>query len=390
MAEHWPDHPGHEKPGRGPCGCSGRGRDQRQAQPDEPEEPAGERFAALIRTDRDAIVRSFARRLEESHNPLMKEPCSRKQVLAMASEIIADVAESVRAGAVRIDDGYKLLCWTFGEVQAQNNLSRADALRASVALFEVAVDALTGRVRDDPALLPSLVTGILALNKSTALRIRETTLAYTGRLLDRVHQAHLSERRRIARELHDRLGEGLSGALRQLELAEITCPESAPGTALARDALVEGMRRLRLVISDLRQDPVTSLEKALTAYVESIAADVCIRLRVSGDETWASPTVIDETYLIMREAIRNSIRHAEPRLVLIGVDVDPRELRAWVEDDGRGFDAGCQDPAPSATAGLASMRERAELIGGTLTITSAPGQGTEVELLVPLPGSRDE
>jgi signal transduction histidine kinase len=357
-----------------------------------------ERFAALIKSDRATILQSFQQRMKESNNPLITDPCSHERAMRIGSEIVTDVAESVRAGGVQIDDSYKLLCWTLGEAQARSHLTPADSLRAAVAFFDVTVDTITGHVRDDPDLLPCFVVAILALNESATLRIREATLAYTGSLIHRIHHAHLNERRRVARELHDRLGEGLSVALRQLELDEITTRpdgslEPPPRTGLGKDVLVEAMRRLRLVISDLRQDPVTSLEKALTHYLDSIAADVDVdvRLRVSGDERWASPVVIDETYMIMREAIRNSIKHGAPQMILIGVDLAPHELRAWVEDDGQGFvTAKHPDGVVSGTAGLASMRERVALIGGRLTITSAPGQGTEIELLVPLSGNRDD
>jgi signal transduction histidine kinase len=113
-----------------------------------------------------------------------------------------------------------------------------------------------------------------------------------------------------------------------------------------------------------------------------------VRLRVSGDETWASSTVLEEAFLIVREAIRNALRHGDPQLVLIGVALAPHELHAWVEDNGCGFTTSAH-PVFTGT-GLASMRERAALLDGRLTIASAPGQGTQVELLVPLPGRRDD
>jgi signal transduction histidine kinase len=70
--------------------------------------------------------------------------------------------------------------------------------------------------------------------------------------------------------------------------------------------------------------------------------------------------------------------------VLIGVELDPRELSAWVLDDGCGFVP--RAAAPGGTgAGLASMRERAALIGGRVAVSSMPGHGTRVELRLPLP-----
>lgn len=355
---------------------------------------SSERFARLIEGDRAAILESYTESLVALHSPLAVDPQARQQVLANGSDIIADVVESVRADFVLIDAGYKRLAWTIGETRAGSELSPADSLRAAVIFFNVTVGTLTRHVADDPGLLPSFMIAMLALNESINMRIREASLSYTGYLLDRIHRAHLDERHRIARELHDRLGEGVSGALRQLELSELVTPgqpaDPALHTTLARNALTEAMARLRLVISDLRKDPVTSLEKALTDYIASAAPEMDVRLRINGDEAWAAPTVLDEAFMIIREALRNAIAHASPRLVLIAVQLAPHELRARVEDDGRGFDLhaySSRDPAESA--GLVTMRERAALIGGSLSLSSSLGQGTHVELVVPLPGRRD-
>jgi signal transduction histidine kinase len=312
-----------------------------------------------------------------------------------ASGILSDVAASLRGNASRASDHHEMLAQAAGPATTESQVSVADLLRAAASFFDITVSSLARHVRDDPGLLPCFVVAILALNESIASRIREATHAYTSYLLERVDQAHVDERRRIARDLHDRLGEGMSAALRRLELHEVTTgkdPDTpSPWAAMAKDALAEAMRRLRVVTSDLRQDSIRSLETALVQYIDSAAADADVRLRVSGDETWAPSTVIEEAFLIVREAIRNALRHGAPRLVLIGVALAPHELHAWVEDDGSGFVlADVAGQYIAAGAGLASMRERSDLIGGRLTIASVPGQGTQVELLVPLPGHRDE
>lgn len=207
----------------------------------------------------------------------------------------------------------------------------------------------------------------------------------------RVHEARLEERRRIARELHDRLGEVLTVGLRQLDLDEIMGPEIPEGqSAIAREVLVEAMRRLRLVTSGLRDEPVTSFEKALVDYLNRVCADADIHLVVLGDETWASAEIIDEAFLIAREALRNALTHGAPQSVVVGIEVTRRELRAWVDDDGKGFTVGGDAESPAAGTGLATMRERAALLGGTLAIVSKPGRGTSVELTVPLAGRRQK
>jgi signal transduction histidine kinase len=352
-----------------------------------------EQFVALVTADRAAILASYQERLEAMHSPVITDFRAREQVMANAAEAIADVTDSLRAGIINIDDRYKLLARAIGETRAETRLSPADSLRAAEMFFDVAVTSLARHVRDDPELLPSFVFAVRALNESISLRVRQATLTYTGYLLDRVHQAHLDERHRIARDVHDRLGEGLSVALRQLELYEISITKDPPSatsrTGIVKAALAEAMRRLRLVTSDLRQDSVTSLEKALLTYIDSAAADAHVQLRVSGDETWAPGTVIDETFLIIKEAIRNALTHGDPQLVLVRVALTPDEMRAWVEDDGRGFEVSRGEDPDIAGNGLASMHERAALIGGQLTVASIPGEGTHVELIVPLAGHRN-
>lgn len=351
------------------------------------------RLADLVETDRAEILAAYEKSLEAASNPIVADPLSRRQVIANAGEILTDVVESVRAGRVRVDGRYKLLSWTIGETRADSALNPSDSLRAAVTLFETVVNALSRHVGSEVDLLPSFVLAVLALNESINVRIREATVAYTGYLLKQVHRAHVEERRRIARELHDRLGEGLSVALRQLELHELAAKDEPVRASLrntvAQQAIAEAMQRLRSVVTDLRQEPVASLEKALVRHLDSIEGeDVRLRLRVSGDETWASRTALDESFLIIREAIRNAITHAEPTMVLIGVDLAPHELRAWVEDDGHGLNP--THGTESGGIGLASMRERAALLGGRVTVSSRPGHGTHVELLVPLSGHRDE
>jgi len=352
-----------------------------------------ERFAALIRAERAAILASYAKCLEAMHGAAA-EPGARYLAMANGAEILADVMAKVRGSGAQIEDRYAMPASAACGDGRESQPNPADLLLEAVTFFDIAVSALAGHVRDDPGLLPCFVTAVRALNESITGRIREATLAYTGNLLERVEQAHVDERHRIARDLHDRLGEGMSAALRQLELHEITSEHGTltprPRVAMAKELLTEAMRRLRVVTNGLRQEPVRSLERALVQYLDSVAADADVRLRVSGDEAWAPPTFVEETFLIIREAIRNALRHGIPQMVLIRVALAPYELHALVEDDGRGFGPG-QSAVPVITGtGLASMRERACLMTGRLTIASIPGQGTRVELLVPLPGRRSE
>jgi signal transduction histidine kinase len=88
-------------------------------------------------------------------------------------------------------------------------------------------------------------------------------------------------------------------------------------------------------------------------------------------------------FLIVKEALTNALKHGAPKEVHVGAKVDAGALEILVRDDGHGFDSAA--PPQIMQDGLENMRRRAAAIGGKLTVTSAPGQGTSVQLAVRLP-----
>jgi signal transduction histidine kinase len=381
---------------------------------DLPPDPRGadaqrERFAELIRTEGCAILTAYASSLRELASPIVTNTWACEQAMRDAAEVIGDVAAIVAGNEIRPGDHGKFPALLIGEAQADSRLGPVDLLLAASVFFEVTVRSLGRHVRADPDLFSCFASAVVALNESIGRRIREATYASAGLLLERVEQAHIEERRRIARDLHDQLGESMSVALRQFELYELasegdpaaggaeaaSLPDisvretPAPGPSVrgesVRGAITETMRRLRVVTSDLRQEAMRSLENSLVMYLDSVSSEADVRLRVSGNESWVPPAVIGEAFLITREAIRNALTHGYPQTLLIDIMLAPHELHAWVEDDGCGFLVG----EASGRIGLSSMRERAALLGGRLTVASTPGQGTQLELLIPLSGARD-
>ncbi|MEU8176864.1 histidine kinase [Microbispora hainanensis] len=338
---------------------------------------------------RSEILEAYARSLAALDSPISRDPIALRQAMANAEQILDDVAETLRAGTIKVGDSHKMIAWEVGATRAASGVHPDESLRAASVWFQAVVTCLMERMPGDAESMRLLMLVVLGLERSITTRIREASASYSSFLLDKVHEAQVEERRRIARELHDRLGHGLSVAHRQLELYDLhraTKPATATAKVeIAQQAILETMQNLRAVTSELHpQEPLNSLEKALLYYLETVDMDeVDIRLRVSGDETWASPTVRDESFLILREATRNALNHGNPTKVLIRVAFAPHELRASVEDDGLGFAEGGRR---SDGVGLMSMQERAAIIGGTTTITSRPGHGTHVELYVPFSG----
>jgi len=166
-----------------------------------------DRFAALIRAEQTAILKSYAGLLDARHSPIAAASGSCDQAMKEATEILLEVAGNVQDRGGRLNGHYEMRAPMIGAPRRESQPSPADLLLASTALFEASVESLAGHVRADPELLPGFITAIVALNEGMARRIREATLAHTGYLLERVDQAHIDERHRIARDLHDRLGE---------------------------------------------------------------------------------------------------------------------------------------------------------------------------------------
>lgn len=233
-----------------------------------------------------------------------------------------------------------------------------------------------------------ITLAVCGLEESLSRRVRESADSYHSFLLNLVREAQEEERRRIARELHDRIGHGISVAHQQLALSEAyRAADAARASAkigVVQQAIQETMENLRQLTSELHpQTPVRSLEKSLIGFLEEVENDdVSVVLDVSGDESWAEPQVRDEAFLIVREAVRNALTHGNPLMVLVRVNIAPHELSASVQDNGCGF-----DPAAArgrGGVGMTSMRERAELLDGQVVITSEAGQGCLVELFMPL------
>ncbi|MBG0813181.1 sensor histidine kinase [Planomonospora sp. ID82291] len=241
---------------------------------------------------------------------------------------------------------------------------------------------------EDRGAAAELITlAVAGLEESLSRRVRESADGYHGFLLNLVHEAQEEERRRVARELHDRIGHGLSVAHQQLALSEAyRASDAARASAkigVVQQAIQETMENLRQLTSELHpRTPVRSLEKSLLGFLEEVERDdVSVVLDVSGDESWAEPRVRGEAFLIVREAVRNALAHGDPPRVLVRVNIAPHELSASVLDNGRGFDPGA---VRGHGVGMTSMRERAELLDGRVVIAGAVGQGCLVELFIPL------
>jgi PAS domain S-box-containing protein len=197
-----------------------------------------------------------------------------------------------------------------------------------------------------------------------------------------------TERRRIARDLHDIVLQDLSGALQSLRLTDLQAKGS--GMALDLEEELEALGRassgLRSAIYDLRQErerPFLESVESLVELNQLATPEREIRLIVEdGFSVGLRTKASIELLRILQEALANVRRHSAATIVEVGLRTDDQAILLEVSDDGRGFDPG----SARAGIGLSAMRERVEELGGEIEVSSRPGEGTEVMVRVPLGG----
>jgi two-component system sensor histidine kinase UhpB len=197
--------------------------------------------------------------------------------------------------------------------------------------------------------------------------------------------AQESERLRVSRELHDEIGQLLTGVLLRLSSLQERVPVAVRGELQsARDDVRHSMDDVRAIAQQLRPPVLETLglPSALAALAHDVERQAAIT--VERDLDPALTSLADElevvVYRIAQESLTNVARHAGARRAGLRLQRIDSAILLEVTDDGVGFDV--QDP--EATAGLSGMRERALLTGGELTILSRPRAGTRVRLVIPL------
>jgi signal transduction histidine kinase len=223
------------------------------------------------------------------------------------------------------------------------------------------------------------------------LRTRQLAHQYTLRLEERV-----SERTRIARELHDTLLQNFHGLLLRFQGAYNHLParpeEARRALGVALDRGAEAITAARDTVQELRSPPSGTNE--LSSAIAALSAELRgaqtegrspgVEVEVEGGERELHPILRDEIYRITAEALRNAFRHAQAGRIDVAMRHGDHEFRIAVKDDGKGIDPEVlKQGSRRGHWGLPGMRERAEAIGAELDVWSSNGSGTEVSLRVP-------
>ena len=224
-------------------------------------------------------------------------------------------------------------------------------------------------------------------------RLRMRQLAHE---FDMKLEARVDERTRIARELHDTLLQSFNGLLLRFRTVHALLAKSPDQARTILESAIDETRQAltegRQAVQGLRSSAVETHEfsEAIKTLTEELASDPThsggaeVRLNVEGTPRRKRPLIRDEIYRIASEALRNAFRHAEASRIEVQLSYDEKSFELRVRDDGKGIDPEfLTDEGPAGHFGLRGMRERAQQIGGQLTVWSAPGSGTELVLSVP-------
>ncbi len=208
------------------------------------------------------------------------------------------------------------------------------------------------------------------------------------RLRERIARtAVVNERRRLARDLHDSVTQSLHSLVLTADNVRALASQGRlermeRGLLLLSEAARQALKEMRLLLYELRLKGIDQVDVAEQLQVRLDA----VERRASIDATLIAqqveqipPAWSEDLYAIAMEALNNSLKHARATRVTVTLQGRPRGVILDVSDDGRGFDAA---HPPTGGMGLRSMCERAERLGGALTVVSAPGQGTQIRLEV--------
>ena len=254
---------------------------------------------------------------------------------------------------------------------------------------------MTGRPLDGgpgrPALLHGLVADITGHKQAEAERLD---------LLRRMALAQEEERRRIARELHDQVGQTVTGLSLGLKTLEAALAGVSPSPAVQ-----ERLSWLRSLAAEIGEDihraavdlrPAALDDFGLPSALSALAAMVTERHGLAVDAQVVGvvdrlPSEIETVvYRVAQEALTNMVKHARAGVASLLLERHASDLRLIVEDDGVGFDPDGDSEDQRPRLGLSGIRERLRLVNGSLQLEASPGAGTTLFICIPLPSARPE
>lgn len=335
---------------------------------------------------REEIVSSFEDRLRAQGSPALDIVDAREQILDQVRSILNEIVDDYREATEKVDLSAMSPRIDIRASQAIKGIHPAEGLRAASALFDTALPFML-RVFSEVG--RSDAEAALVLHRMIMNRIASSAVSYIEFTFKTIRDTHRAELARLARDLHDRTAHTIGVAIHNLELHDVHLSRDAPR---AQEKLRRAQEAMRQVLDSVRHFSVElrttvrpdGLEQALTEYLAANAeSSILTSVEVTGDTAMLPQELCEEVYFTLREAIRNALVHSGTTRLGVTVRISESQLHARVSDTGRGFSVEEVTKAGHGI-GLSSMRERVQLLGGALRLSSRLGHGTTAEISIPL------
>lgn len=340
----------------------------------------------LLREFYEQILEDYAGRLRNVKSALFGTEADRARLEVLARLVLKNVVRdvcSLQPPPERRRDEFQQSARDAG---IRGGLHPCESLRVGALLAEAAISVLVGKL--PPSATKEEVVGLsLVVERSIAEYMTAAGALYVDQLLHALRETEFEERRRVSREMHDRVAQSLTVTCRELELYDLlkdsdaSCAEAKVKTA--REAAGEAVTHVRELCTELRSmEAEEGLEVAISEFLRArVAPDVRCWVDARGDDAHVEPHSRDQVFMIVREAIINAIKHSGARTIKVDLLISPSDIRVSVSDDGGGFDPLAAELGRGI--GLSSMRERTAILGGSLELASSAGVGTTASLHVP-------
>ena len=288
--------------------------------------------------------------------------------------------------------------WRWPGAQWSRSVGHRSLVLAPMRCAEQPLGFIGFMFRHDTALAARDMASVEGLALQASLALQMSRLAGEQQRAAQV-AAVLDERNRMAREIHDTLAQTLTGVIMQTEAARRALPDAAAVTkhlarigSVARAGLQEARRGVRALRPALLDGSTLALALAALCEGQPAASESGTRYEfaVKGEPRPLPPEVEDTLLRVTQEALVNVARHAGARKVWVELRFGPEDSDGMqciclrVQDDGRGFDVEALEQQRGGF-GLVGMHERVAMRGGTLDISSRPGQGSEIRAGISLP-----
>jgi signal transduction histidine kinase len=233
-----------------------------------------------------------------------------------------------------------------------------------------------------------MVNLLITVQRAQAQALRDANARLRDYAATREHLITSQERNRLARELHDTLAHTLAALTVQLEAVKVIW-DLQPHRARqlvdeSADTVRSGLQETRRALQALRAQPLENI--GFVASIQLLAESIQARYKVkttietADNVVWLSKEQEHVIYRVAQEALLNSAQHAQAQHIRIKIEETGSTLCLMVIDDGAGFDPASVDA--NGHFGVQGMRERADMIGAELNVSSQVGQGTKIEIIL--------